>query len=108
MSQPSGCQEAYGVSQNQQRKLQPLARTKTLLLTIALVAAGEGVALIPALALESLSTEGVHTLDLPGLGMRRVVLRHLVRSRAASPGLDVAIGLVREASAAFSYESSGL
>ncbi|MFN8193719.1 MAG: LysR family transcriptional regulator [Nocardioidaceae bacterium] len=75
---------------------------------IALVAAGEGVALIPALALESLSTEGVHTLDLPGLGMRRVVLRHLVRSRAASPGLDVAIGLVREASAAFSYESSGL
>lgn len=75
---------------------------------IALVAAGEGVTLAPALALESLPTEGVQTLDIPGLGMRRVVLRHLTRSRAASPALDVVIGLVREASAAFSYEPSGL
>ncbi|MFN8189185.1 MAG: LysR family transcriptional regulator [Nocardioidaceae bacterium] len=75
---------------------------------IALVAAGEGVTLAPALALESLPTDQVQTLDIPGLGMRRVVLRHLTRSRAASPVLDVAIGLVREASAAFSYESSGL
>jgi DNA-binding transcriptional LysR family regulator len=75
---------------------------------IALVAAGEGVTLAPALALESLPTDQVQTLDIPGLGMRRVVLRHLTRSRAASPVLDVAVGLVREASAAFSYESSGL
>ena len=64
--------------------------------------------LVPALALESLPTDGVDTLDIPGLGMRRVVLRHLTRSRSASPSLDTATGLVREAAAAFSYESSGL
>ncbi len=75
---------------------------------LALVAAGEGVTLVPALALESLPTDGVDTLEVPGLGMRRVVLRHLTRSRAASPSLDTATGLVREAAAAFSYESSGL
>ena len=75
---------------------------------LALVAAGEGVTLAPALALELLPTDGVDTLDIPGLGMRRVVLRHLTRSRTASPTLDTATSLVREAAAAFSYESSGL
>ncbi len=74
---------------------------------LALVAAGEGVTLVPALALESLSTEGIDVLDVPGLGMRRVVLRHLTRSRTASPTLGTATLLIREASAAFSYESSG-
>jgi DNA-binding transcriptional LysR family regulator len=75
---------------------------------LALVASGEGVTLAPALALESLSTEGVDTLDIPGLGMRRLVLRHLTRSRGASPALDTAVTLIREAAAAFSYEPSGL
>lgn len=75
---------------------------------LALIAAGEGVTLVPALALEALPTEGVDTLDVPGLGMRRVVLRHLTRSKTASPVLDTATGLVREAAAAFSYEPSGL
>jgi DNA-binding transcriptional LysR family regulator len=74
----------------------------------ALVAAGEGVTLAPALALESLPTEGVDLLDVPGLGMRRVVLRHLSRGRTASPTLATATALIREASAAFSYESSGI
>lgn len=75
---------------------------------IALIAAGEGIALAPALALESLSHEGVDLLDVPGLGMRRVVLRHLTRSRDASPTLGIAVALIREAAAAYSYESSGL
>jgi molybdate transport repressor ModE-like protein len=75
---------------------------------LALVAAGEGVTLAPALALESLPTDGVDLLDVPGLGMRRVVLRHLVRSRATDPTLALTTGLVREAAAAFSYEPSGL
>jgi DNA-binding transcriptional LysR family regulator len=75
---------------------------------LSLVAAGEGVTLAPALALESLPTDGVDLLDVPGLGMRRVVLRHLSRTRAASPALAAATALVREASAAFSYESSGM
>ena len=75
---------------------------------IALVAAGEGVTLAPALALETLPTEGVELVDVPGLGMRRVVLRHLTRRRTASPTLATATDLIREASAAFSYESSGM
>ncbi|HCB03796.1 MAG TPA: LysR family transcriptional regulator [Nocardioides bacterium] len=75
---------------------------------LALVAAGEGVTLLPALALESLPTEGVDLVDVPGLGMRRVVLRHLIRGAAATPGHAVSTGLIREAAAAFSYESSGL
>jgi DNA-binding transcriptional LysR family regulator len=74
---------------------------------LALVAAGEGVALVPSLAIEGLRTDGVDALDIPGLGMRRVALRHLTRSRGASPLLDTAITLIREAAAAFSYESSG-
>ncbi|TGN63799.1 LysR family transcriptional regulator [Nocardioides eburneiflavus] len=75
---------------------------------LALVAAGEGVTLAPALALETLPTTGVDILDIPGLGMRRVVLRHLTRNRSSSPTLATATALIREAAAAFSYESSGM
>jgi molybdate transport repressor ModE-like protein len=75
---------------------------------LALVAAGQGVTLAPALALESLPTTGVDLLDIPGLGMRRVVLRHLTRSSAAGSTLVAATALIREAAAAFSYESSGM
>jgi hypothetical protein len=50
----------------------------------------------------------VDALDIPGLGMRRVVLRSLTRSRRGSPTLDTATTLIREASAAFSYEPSGI
>jgi DNA-binding transcriptional LysR family regulator len=74
---------------------------------LALVAAGEGVTLAPALALETLPMAGVDVLDVPGLGMRRVVLRHLTRSQTERGLLATAVGLVREAAAAFSYESSG-
>ena len=73
---------------------------------LALVAVGEGVTLVPSLALEGLGTEGVDALDIPGLGMRRVVLRHLTRSRGASPSLDTGISLIREAAASFSWEPS--
>lgn len=73
---------------------------------LALVAAGEGVTLVPSLALEGLRTDGVDALDIPGLGMRRVVLRHLIRSRGASASLDTATSLIREAAASFSYEAS--
>jgi DNA-binding transcriptional LysR family regulator len=75
---------------------------------LALIAAGQGITLVPALALESLPTDGVDALDVPGLGMRRLVLRHLTRERGASSLLDTATNLIREAAAAFSYESSGL
>ncbi len=74
---------------------------------VALVAAGEGVTLIPALALETLDLSGVDVLDVPGLGMRRIVLRHLTRGRGSSSLLDTAITLVREAAAGFSYAPTG-
>ena len=74
---------------------------------VALVAAGEGVTLIPALALETLDVSGVDALDVPGLGMRRIVLRHLTRSRGPSSLLETAITLVREAAAGFSYAPTG-
>jgi DNA-binding transcriptional LysR family regulator len=75
---------------------------------LALVAAGEGVTLVPALALEGLPSDGVDEVDIPGLGMRRVALRQLTRSRGGSPALDTTTSLIREAAAAFSYEPSGL
>ena len=75
---------------------------------LALVAAGEGVTLVPSLALEGLPTDGVDELDIPGLGMRRVALRYLTRGRGASPAFDTTITLIREASAVFSYDSSGI
>jgi DNA-binding transcriptional LysR family regulator len=74
---------------------------------LALVAAGEGVTLVPSLAIEGLPTHGVDALDIPGLGMRRVALRHLTRSHGASPSLDTATALIREAAGSFSYEASG-
>jgi len=72
---------------------------------LALVRAGEGVTLVPSLALERLSTESVDVLDIPGLGMRRIVLRSL--RRRGSTVFDTVVGLVREASASFTYDSSG-
>jgi DNA-binding transcriptional LysR family regulator len=74
---------------------------------VALVAAGEGVTLIPALALETLDVSGVDILDVPGLGMRRIVLRHLSRARGPSGLLETAITLVREAASEFSYAPTG-
>ena len=74
---------------------------------LALVAAGEGVTLVRRWPSRGSRTDGVDELDIPGLGMRRVALRHLTRSRGASPSLDPATSLIREAAAAFSYEPSG-
>jgi len=74
---------------------------------VALVAAGEGVTLIPALALETLDVSGVDALEVPGLGMRRIVLRHLTRTRGPSNLLSTATALVREAAAGFSYAPTG-
>ncbi len=73
---------------------------------LALVAAGEGVTLVPSLALERLATDDVDVLDVPGLGMRRIVLRTL--RRGGSTVLDTVVGLIREASASFTYEPSGV
>ena len=74
---------------------------------LGLVAAGEGVTLIPALALETRDVSDVEALDVPGLGMRRIVLRHLSRARGPSSLVETTTALVREAAAAFSYEPTG-
>jgi len=69
---------------------------------LALVAAGEGVAMVPSLALHGLSRNDFDALEIPGLGMRRIVLRRYERRRTPEI-VDVAAGLIREAAAAFDF-----
>ena len=64
---------------------------------LALVAAGEGMALIPMLALHGLPLEGVETLDVPGLGTRRIVLRSHFRGKQAHRLLAPVTTLIRDA-----------
>lgn len=64
---------------------------------LALVAAGEGMALIPMLALQGMPQDGVECLDVPGLGMRRIVLRSYPRSKQSSDLVDSVVGLIRDA-----------
>jgi DNA-binding transcriptional LysR family regulator len=72
---------------------------------LALVAAGEGAALIPSLALRGVTPPGIETLDLPGIGHRRIVLRRL-QGRGVPEAVDLAATLVREAAAEFSFATS--
>ncbi|GAA3636634.1 LysR family transcriptional regulator [Kineosporia mesophila] len=72
---------------------------------LALVAAGEGVALVPSLALIGQSHPGVSPLEMPGLGTRRIVLRRY-EGRNVPEAQDVAVTLIREAAAAVSLEES--
>lgn len=72
---------------------------------LALVAAGEGVALVPSLALRGVTQEGVEMLDVPGLGQRRIVLRRY-SGRGVAKVMDVATSLIRDAAAAVSFEST--
>jgi len=69
---------------------------------LALVTAGEGVAMVPSLALYGLPQTGFDALEIPGLGMRRIVLRRYERRRTPET-VDVAANLIREASAAFDF-----
>lgn len=63
---------------------------------LALVAAGEGVAVLPSLALYGLVQDGVDALDVPGLGTRRIVLRRADRGGLASAPVDTVVRLIRE------------
>lgn len=65
---------------------------------LALVAAGEGVALVPSLALIDNPHPGVSPLEMPGLGTRRIVLRRY-EGRGVPETIDVAVALIREAAA---------
>ncbi len=69
---------------------------------LALVAAGEGMALVSSLALEGITQEGTETLDVPGLGQRRIVLRRY-EGRGVPKVVDLATGLIRDAASGFSF-----
>jgi molybdate transport repressor ModE-like protein len=73
---------------------------------LALVAAGDGMALLPSLALEGITQEGVETLDVPGLGQRRVVLRRH-EGRGVPKVVDLATGLIRDAASAWDFGGEG-
>jgi len=73
---------------------------------LALVAAGQGAAVVPALALNELVPDGVDVLDVPGLGTRRVVLRRFDSGRSLSTPEDTVARLVREAVAALDLDAS--
>ena len=76
------------------------------LTALALVAAGEGIAIVPTLALSGIAHDGVDVLDVPGLGTRRIVLRRFDGRRAASMPVDTVARLLRESAAAFDTRST--
>ena len=76
------------------------------LTALALVAAGEGVAIVPTLALAGVVHDGVDILDVPGLGTRRIVLRRFDGRRRASTPVDTVARLLRESAAAFDTRSA--
>ncbi|WP_104174462.1 LysR family transcriptional regulator [Arthrobacter sp. Y81] len=76
------------------------------LTALALVAAGEGIAIVPTLALSGVIHDGVDVLDVPGLGTRRIVLRRFDRRRSTSTPVDTVARLLRESAAAFDTRST--
>jgi DNA-binding transcriptional LysR family regulator len=76
------------------------------LTALALVAAGEGVAVLPTLALAGVVQDGVDVLDVPGLGTRRIVLRRFVGRRTTSTPVDTVARLLRESAAAYDTRSA--
>lgn len=87
-------------------RIETVHQYQETLTALALVAAGEGVAIIPTLALSGVSHDGVDVLDVPGLGTRRIVLRRFDRRRAASMPVDTVARLLRESAAAFDTRSA--
>ncbi|RGE21938.1 LysR family transcriptional regulator [Leucobacter sp. wl10] len=61
---------------------------------LALVAAGEGVTLMPKLALQEHSLSGVETHELPGLGVRHISLRYRL-GRKPHPAVSAAVEFMR-------------
>lgn len=74
----------------------PVHRFYETLTGLSLVAAGQGIAVMPALALRGIVPDNVDAVDLPGLGTRRIVLRRFAKMRSADGPIDALIGLIRE------------
>lgn len=88
-------------------EVETVHRYKDTLTALALVAAGEGVAVLPALALNGIVQTGVDILDVPGLGTRRIVLRRFDRLKSVSTPMDTVARLLRESVAALDPLSWG-
>ncbi|MCA4131611.1 LysR family transcriptional regulator [Arthrobacter sp. M4] len=80
-------------------QVQTLHQYQETLTALALVAAGEGAAVVPALALTGVDHNGVDILDVPGLGTRRIVLRRFTPRRSISTPVDTVSRLLRESAA---------
>lgn len=76
------------------------------LTAFALVAAGEGIAIVPTLALGGIVQNGVDVIDVPGLGTRRIVLRRFDPRRSTSTPIDTVARLLRESAASFDTRST--
>ena len=87
-------------------QMETVHQSADTLTALALVAAGEGVAILPTLALTGVVQDGVEILDVPGLGTRRIVLRRFDRRRPASLPVDTVARLLRDSAAAFDTRSA--
>lgn len=87
-------------------RLETVHQYQDTLTALALVAAGEGIAIVPILALCGLVQDGVDVLDVPGLGTRRIVLRRFDPRRQTSTPMDTVARLLRESAAAFDTRST--
>ena len=72
-------------------------RYATTQTALSLVAAGQGMALIPLLALHGLPQDGVDTLDVPGLGTRRIVARSYSRGQQTNTLVTAVTALIQDA-----------
>ncbi|WOH18623.1 LysR family transcriptional regulator [Paenarthrobacter sp. GOM3] len=82
-------------------RIETVHQYQDTLTAFALVAAGEGVAIVPTLALTGVVQDNVDILDVPGLGTRHIALRRFDRRRPTSLPLDTVARLLRESAAAF-------
>lgn len=73
---------------------------------LSLVAAGEGVTLLPSLALHGATPSGVEAVDVPGLGTRRIVLRYLEKPGTDTETLEAVAAFVRDAASSFDQQES--
>ncbi len=81
----------------------PVHRFENTQTALAMVAAGEGFTLLPSLAVHVARPPGVDVLDVPGLGTRRIVLRHH-EAAAQSEAVEAVAGLVKDAAASLGQE----
>ena len=70
---------------------------------LGLVGIGEGIALLPALALEHGVPEGVQVVPLPGLGARRMMARHRASRHEPGPAVDVVLATLAEVAGAIEF-----